>query len=325
MGLINLISGSDIESSKVLDNIQKELRRHKEFIYITATANIKDIRQNQFKELNESNIYTFMDFQKYISRKVLEEEAFITTSDQRYILSRIIEIDKKLDSKTKKALLNMRYDLYELYKFLMFYNKNSISEEILDLIEGDFSITEKQLFYLYNEFSLTLEKIIKGIRQGNLNEQKIDKSILNLFKETEKKDKIDLYLNSVKSKIDSTINEKETVFMDGFLFFDDIQKYVIASAVKHGKKTNLVAKYSTSDQTNSFLFEDNYLKLSKELGHEINYPDIDEEYYEDDTALNYIKMKYPDIDMRVSPDLKSKLKDGSIVILKPFANRDKEL
>lgn len=335
MGLINLISGNDIENIAVTEKIIDEIKKYNNFIYITATTNIKEIRENQFKGLvisysdenkaKEANLFTFTQFQKDISHKVFSEDSYISTADQRYILSKIIELDNNLDHRAKKALHSMRYELYELYKFLLFYEIKAIPEGILNIIESDYSITEKQIFYLYNVYSRALANLIKGIRDGNLKDQNIDKSILDLFKRVEANSKIDLYINSVKTRIDNTLSKVEAIFMDGFLFFDDLQKYVITSAVKLRKRVNLVAKYSVSDETNSFLFEDNYLKLSKELGQEISLPSIGTEEYNDDTALNYVKMKYPSIDTRLSPDVKSKMQDGTIVFVQPFSSRDKEL
>lgn len=336
MGLINLISGSDIESTRVSENILGELKKYNNFIFITATLNIKEIREVQFEgsfksyssnnDINTlSNLFTFSEFQKWISHKVYIEQDYISTADQKYILSRIIELDANISKETKKALLSMKHELFELYKFLLFYDKKLIPDDVLDEIENDFSVTEKEIFYLYNLFSSNLAKVVTGIREGSLDSQDIDKSILNLFKKTGEKASINLYLNKVKELIDNTLQQVEAVFLDGFLFFDDMQKYVITSAIKLGKRVNLVAKYSVSDQTNSFLFEDNYLKLSKELGHQVEFPVVDDSEFSDDTALDFVKMKYPNIDMRISSDVKAKINDGSINIVKPFPSRDKEL
>lgn len=338
MGLINLISGSDIESARVSENILSELNRNSNFIYITATLSLKEIRQEQFKtdcilksfSHNDDttlipNLFTFSEFQKWTSYKIYKEQNYISTADQKFVLSSLIEIDCTFDRTTKKAMQNMKHELFELYKFLLFYEKKNIPTDILDKIEKNFSITEKNIFCLYNSFRTVLTKLVNGLRDGNLEAQDIDDSIIHLFKRADVKPNIDLYLNKVKTLMDDTLKIAESVFMDGFLFFDDLQKHVISSSVKQGKKVNLIAKYSVTDQTNSFLFEDNYYKLSQELGHQITLPYIDDSEFEDDTALNYIKMKYPHIDMRISNDVKSKLEDGSILIVKPFPNRDKEL
>lgn len=334
--MINLISGSDIESKKVIESILNELKKYNNFIFITATLNIKEIREAQFEGFFKSyspnndidtlsNLFTFTEFQKWISHKVYRGQEYISTADQKYILSRIIELDTNIGKETKRALLSMKHELFDLYKFLLFYDKKFIPDNVLNEIANDFSITEKEIFYLFNLFSKNLSNVVLGIREGNLDSLNIDKSIFNLFKTNESKTSIDLYLNKVKELIDNTLQQVEAVFMDGFLFFDDIQKYVITSAITLGKRVNLVAKYSISDQTNSFLFEDNYLKLSNELGHEVDYPVVDDSEFNDDTALDFVKMKYPNIDMRISGEVKAKIKDNSINIIKPFPNRDKEL
>lgn len=336
MGLIHLIAGCDIEGARVTNHILTELNQHHSFLYISATSNIKGIRKEQFKNVfrsyssqkkdsqPEPNLFTFLEFQKWISYQVFMGHDYISTPDQKYILAKLIELAPNLDPTTQKALQRMKHELYDLYKFLLFYDKDVIPPNILTQIENDFSITERIIFDLYNSFRKTLHDVVKGIREGNLEKQDIDPSILKLFKSNIRME-IDLYLNKVKAQIDHTIRGAEAVFMDGFLFFDDLQKYVIASAIESGKRVNLVAKYSVSDRTNSFLFEDNYLQLSKELGHEISLPVVDEEEYTDDSALDFFKVKYPHFAPRVSVSEKDKLKDDSIIIVKPFPNRDKEL
>ena len=85
----------------------------------------------------------------------------------------------------------------------------------------------------------------------------------------------------LKKEIDNRVSEIDKLFLDGFLFFDDMQKYLLKSAVEQGKEVFIVAKYSISDRTNSFLLEDNYLRLGQELGQEIEIP-----YYEEDFDFN---------------------------------------
>ena len=75
----------------------------------------------------------------YASNKVL------SLADSRYILCKVIEYQFK-DDKTKfNMFYNMRYDVFELFRSLLFHEKK-LSDDAIRKIYHDFSCFEGDLF-----------------------------------------------------------------------------------------------------------------------------------------------------------------------------------
>lgn len=172
--------------------------------------------------------------------------------------------------------------------------------------------------------------MVRDIIPNNQHELSKDEELVKLAEEIisnlELSGGITTIQDRLKKEIDNRVSEIDKLFLDGFLFFDDMQKYLLKSAVEQGKEVFIVAKYSISDRTNSFLLEDNYLRLGQELGQEIEIPYYEEDFdFNTERAIDYLQVKYPEIEMRISSDIKNKILDGTIKILRPFSSRDEEL
>lgn len=335
MGLIKLITGIDIEEQNVVNKIRSQVSKGK-FIYITSTLNIKEIRQDAFQDklipyhvqgdLKDYNLFTFAEFQRSITDKIYSEEKYISTADQKYILSKLITDIFNGQPLLAKAFEEMKHELFELYKFLMFYEIKTLNEDILDSIERDYSNVESSIFKLYNAFITLLNDIIPDFNYYKDKEDHLSKLAKQILIELDIQDRLQPIQNKLKLEIYEQISKVDKLLIDGFLFFNDIQKFVIQAAVNQGKQVIIVAKYSISDSSNSFLLEDNYLKLAEELGQKIVIPYNDEDIdFKTETALNYLQMKYPEIDMRIGSDIRKSFHDSSIKIINSFSNRDDEL
>ena len=334
MGLIKLVTGIDIEDASVVNRLKEEIDRSN-FLYVTATLNIKELRQESLndnviaytkKEKKAFNLYTFTELQRDILDDIYGSGNYLSTSDQKFILSEIIKFRYQNNPHLAIALEDMKHELFELFNFLLFYNVKEISKDKLDLIERDYSYIQKIIFDLFNDFRHMVRDIIPNNQHELSKDEELVKLAEEIISNLELSGGITTIQDRLKKEIDNRVSEIDKLFLDGFLFFDDMQKYLLKSAVEQGKEVYIVAKYSISDRTNSFLLEDNYLRLGQELGQEIEIPYYEEDFdFNTERAIDYLQVKYPEIEMRISSDIKNKILDGTIKILRPFSSRDEEL
>ncbi|MBC2726982.1 hypothetical protein [Desulfosporosinus sp.] len=345
--LLFFIASDDIEHQEVITTIAQQLDSAKKPLYLTATSNINQIRkENQaladylFPYVNESadtshrnnnnlnaNLFTFSQFETFISTQVHRQEKYLSLADQKHLLAHIIKNDIFLEEHfLTRSFYELRQELFELYKFLQFYEVQDLSPEVLAQIEQNYSPVEGSIFTLYNTYNRVLKKIILGIRTDTLREQGLSQEILQLLEGIQgSADSFDTYHNKIKDHIHQAIRAADKIFIDGFLFFNDLQKFVITTAVQEQKPVCFIAKFSSSDRVSSFLYNDNYGQLAKDLGHKLQVIVSEDGEYSSRTALEHSKMKYPELDLRVPREITEKIRDGSINIYKPLFNRDDEL
>lgn len=312
-------------SSKDLcdDNLNAQLNEVYEkgrCLHICATQSLKKLRLFDGKlSVNNNYLLTFSELIKTIGNGIYESDKCIKSSDQKYILFKLIKYyfenkSDKISILTENTFNELRHQIFNFYDFLLFYDI-SIDFETIKLIKQNYTEFEVLLFSLYKEF----KKIIDELRSNNLSFQTLE-ILADDIKVTHGMETV----NKLKRQsIREYIKNYDTVILDGFLFLTDIQKYVIKIALKMGKNVYLTAKFNnkiTDDYLNSYLFK----PLFDEIGEEYNLPNINFKEIYNNTALDFLRNTYPDVLNARKKDTTNLLKDGSVQIVKPFFNRESE-
>lgn len=315
---IEIISSKDLSGSKLSEKLEKIYLNSESTLHLCATQSVKDLRISENKLISyygtKVNIKTFSEFIRGIQNKLYQNELCIKESDQRYILKKVIDYLFSKDD-IHDLMDSMRYKIFKLCDFLRF-NNIAISKESLNLIKNDYSDFEYNLFNVCKEFNNVMDELENSdisqqtsqILGTDINIKRNIKSIGTMTKDL---------ANQIISKVD-------TVLLDGFLFFTDIQKYVIQTSVNLGRKTYLTAKLNNK-------ITDKYLTdyIFKQLFNELNVPYIapksniskDVEL----TSISLFKSKYPDIfGIKSIIEKNNHVKDETIKIIPPFFNRELE-
>ena len=300
--MIFIISGNDICSESMNNSIVEQMSNYGSFVYLTATSSLKRIRQNTLSNLKDVSGSSFFgsisDFERTANKSVYAQKNYLSNADQRYILSCAIESYFADDSAKIRLYKSIRHELFNLYSGMMFRNA-ALDNEHLDSIAQKYSVTERDIFALYMEFKKKIDSLLESVNLDNKTEIKI-------FSECK------------KQMINTFVSNTDAVFMDGFLFFDEIQTYIITCALNLGKPVYIVSK-QFSDGTGEFILKDS-LRRFKALS-EVCYKDS--AVFEPKSALDFAKSVYPDV-KKAKPS-SSFLDDGSIRFIEPFINRDEEL
>lgn len=293
--------------------IRKEIEKsNNNFLYITATANLKKLRLEQDedgklftaykrKKIEENNfgfnLCTFDEFTHYVRYLIRLKGDSISTIDQRAILYELIKHFYS-DDRLYHTLVN---ELFELYQFFMFKGVEKIKTNILGEIKNTYPEFYFNIFQLYNDFRDELDAIINGTS-----------TIVKV--EIEKLQNKKPYILAFKEKIMEILKDYDYLFFDGFLFFNDYQYFVVQEALNLGKEVYLIAKSNILDSTESIifkyykrLFEIDYTKLlssTRSLSNSISWLEIARKNFLKNIVFN---------------------EDDSIVIYEPFYNREEEL
>lgn len=301
--------------------IKKEIEKgNKNFLYITATVNLKGLRLDQDKDKDKKlfkayssrkieknnldfNLCSFDEFTHYVRNLLRHEGGYISTIDQRAILYELI---KKHYSKERlyQTLVN---EFFELYQFFMFKEVEKINDNALYEIKKNYPEFYYNIFQLYNYFKDELS----DIKNGKPSIAKVD---------IEKLKNKDPYIVALKRKISEILNNYAFIFFDGFLFFNDHQYFVIHEALSLGKEVYLIAKSNILDSTESIilsyyekLFDLDVTKLITQKTNSLNDFETNDSISWLQTAReNFLK------------DTTFPKKDDSIVIYEPFYNREEE-
>lgn len=325
--MISFICANDYDEKNTVSNIAQVLNDAKNGLYLTATQSIKKLRlksdilssfiRDSSTDSNFS-IYSITEFIQKVTRDTYASEKVFSLADSRYVLCKVIEHQFRNDETKLNMFYNMRYDVFELFRSLLFHGKKLTDDRIAEICH-DFSCFEGDLFSLFETYRNVLSALLKAIDSG------IDNShYSHIFGGEFLKNKvipeIKLFTDKQKDIISDRLNKIDVLVMDGFLFLNDIQRYIIKTA--HSKNIDLYFVIKTFDNnTSNFIFEDNYKKLAEELGESINIPFPDDSDVEPQTQLDYFSKIYP---FTSAP--KSDIAfDNSIRILPPFVNREAEL
>lgn len=318
--MIRVISHSDIASKAISEVICAELAKYNQVIYLTATAVLRDIRSNEdeFAKLERPIAFlSIQDFENQVRRLVYTERNCLSTADQRYILSRVIEHYFRDDSKKYNSYYSIRYELFTLFNNLQF-SDISISSEMVEKIGLDYSEVEKTIFDIYRHYCEAIYDVV-----GNRDEE--DKKNELIFSLIEKpKSDFNTFAAKQKDYIKENIGKCDAVFLDGFLFFNELQSFIIRSALECGKPVYIISK-QFADGTGRFILNDALKAVSNGLENDYELIECASADEKKTRAIDVAKKYYPDIFIEAEERKAVDLSDGSIRFISPFVNREEEL
>lgn len=327
-----LLSHSDIQNKDLELVIASELSKANNFIYLTATQNMKNMRADSpyltkcfspFKQENATaNLFSVTEFVQHISKQAYESREYLSNADQRFILAKVIGYYYAENSAMQKTMYQMRYDLYELYKLLAFHN-TQIAAERITLIGKDYSCIEKDIFNLYSIYQAVIEKLIAYISCGKSDELLTGVLGDNFLKSTKPKT-VKTFTDKQKEIISEHISKVDILVFDGFLFLNEIQRFVLSTAIREGKSVYFISK-QFSDRTGDFIFEKNIKDIAEQLSTKIENIPIASEDGNGTSALNHIKATFPNSIGSIPDNPQDMIADGSIEFIRPFISREEEL
>ena len=201
MGNIHVISGEDLGGIS-----QKAL-------LICADRSIKEMRQSS---ITLANTFSHAEFSREIKTRVRKAGHYLSGTDCRYILLKLIEQRYADDPQTLQIFKDIRHPLFELYSFLAFAEA-TVAEEALQKISEDYSGFERDIFALYNQFS-----------------QRVDDACAEYD--------IDTYQHKMKHTLRGIAREYPAIILDGFLFFSDEYKFLVRAALEEDADVYLTVK-----------------------------------------------------------------------------------
>lgn len=315
--MIKVISHTDISSNEMSALICSEVAKYNHVVYLTATAVIRDIRSgaDEFTSLEKPvSFLSIIDFEKKVRKQVYAEGNCLSNADQRYVLARVIENYFGDDSRKYQTYHDIRFELFDLFNDLSFAEL-SVSKELVEKIGDDYSDVEKTIFDIYRHYQSAVDSIIGNKEDMDNN---LEFSLLS-----EPNDEFNTFARKQKECIDKIIGDSEALFLDGFLFFNDFQSYIISSALEQEKTVYIVSK-QFADGTGKFILEDALKPFLEASEGELDHITAELCAGAPKTALDIAKKNYPNIfidDNEKAADLS----DGSIRIVSPFVNREEEL
>lgn len=316
--MLNLIMHSDIGSKAVQDVLRLELSRNPKHLFLTSTAVLKSIRSKSVCEQCSEKLLSFTEYEKSLTPLIFKEKDCLSNTEQRYLLSLVIKDMYSDDKSGYNAFRAIRKELYELFSSMQFAN-TKIANETVKKISEDYSLAESAVFELYRRYMLVISDII-AISNGQAPSGELPGIIEALPIETQKP--LCTYQEKKKLAIQESIATIDALFIDGFLFFDDIQKYTIRCAIELGKEVFIISK-QFSDGSGAFIVDETINNLANEIGCKVTAALSEKESTDDSTALGFAKRHYPNI--FVHGQALPPLDDGTIRFIRPFINRDSEL
>ena len=322
---MKLICCKDVFSENVMCKINELLSSKNNFIYLSATKSILSERKScslltPYFEAN-SNVYSSKEFINFINTQIRKDKNYLSNFDLHYILIKIIEQHFLSDDRMCLSYKNDSYNIFKLFKFLIFHNQNEISGNILDVIKRKYSRHSYHIFKIYNRFIKVLENIVRSVRKGILPEE-IQNLSVEIKTDFENCSNFDIFINSQKRYIKQTVLNSDIVIMDGYFSFNDQERYIIECAEKASKELIFIFKDINENPIKEFLINEVYGYNLKDSNIEIL--NLDSEIKKNKrSAVDIVGQKFNRID-DIDIEDENLMDDGSINIITPFLNRDHE-
>ena len=307
MSNYKLLLSDDINCQNIYNYLCENLK-HKETLFLTATQNLKRLRlQNQTFESNDKiNIKTFSELKENVYDQIRDKGRFISRADQKFILTQVIR--QLFSGERQIAFYKIRNDLFELYEFLLSEEVGEISQDIIELVNKDFTNTEADIFKIYNNYYNALYDIKNGQVPKNIDVERLHigthaKLLSEIFNET----------------IFNQVDDYNTIVFDGFLFFNEEQRKVLLDAIIKKKDIIFIAKTMKADKSN-FLLDQLFRPIEEEFNIKLEIVKIDSNNKEPVNAISFVKNNYLDFSKNSPVAI-----DDGFKFIDPFASRDKEL
>lgn len=171
-----------------------------------------------------------------------------------FILKKLVDYYFKDDYARYSTYKNMHYKFFELYKALIFHDLKYISQDNMRYIEENYPDYCFVMFDIYNKFLKIIERINNEVNSQNT--CKVKCTIPNLeisLHITKSNDKFGTFIEFQKREIKSIISSVEKIYLDGFISFNDIDKYIISQAEELGKEVIFITRDIHSDFNKDFL------------------------------------------------------------------------
>ena len=128
--MLNLIMHSDIGSKAVQDVLRLELSRNPKHLFLTSTAVLKSIRSKSVCEQCSEKLLSFIEYEKSLTPLIFKEKDCLSNTEQRYLLSLVIEDMYSDDKSGYNAFRAIRKELYELFSSMQFANTKITNETV---------------------------------------------------------------------------------------------------------------------------------------------------------------------------------------------------
>jgi hypothetical protein len=309
MANFHLYSSNKISHPELVEKI-KGIRENNKTLFISATANLREIRANDLlhfnpltdnndsfkrdkKYLEEEGIYSYQDFDGLIKNRTSTQGGITKNIRVKLELKNILETMPECNF--YEHILEELFELYRLIEFYQ-YGRSRIEGYVRDIAKK-YSKNEENIFKIYSKLSSWLG-------------------------EEEKKEKV-IFQNAYLKQIDSYLGDFKCLFLDGFLFFNDEQFQVIKCAYKKGLDIYFVAKFTYGKgEPGVFLKPDNFDTISRKCSDkQCEAISFSANIEEEDSRLSFLQSKFPNIPperVTIPPE------DCSLKIYRKFTNRHEE-
>lgn len=173
MGSISLLYSKDIATNEMNEAIIKYSGKASNLVYIVSSYSLKAVRANlNTNTLNEKNTFTFSEFEHKVRKQVYAKNDYITKTDQRFLLNKIIE-KRYVDTEKYEAMKSIQRDLFKLFDFLDYLKGRIEAQPEEDEAEIDEKSLKKGVVTV-----MTIHKA-KGLSLPVVIIPYIDRSLLN--------------------------------------------------------------------------------------------------------------------------------------------------
>lgn len=325
---MKIIQSDDIFNTKVSKYLKDSFQASPNLLYISATNNIfryrkKSIILSPFFE-KDKNFFNSDTLDRHIINKIRQSKGYLPLVDMYFILKRLID-SYFYDNEPKHTLYKtLYYKLFELYKFLIFHDINKIDNETLQYIKKKYSDSYFTIFDIYNKYVDIINQIIKYVNSCEQNQihYKIQELDVNLFITKSGAAPFNTFISRQKEEINNIFKNIDTLYLDGFIAFNDFDKYIISTAQKLNKEIVFITKNLHDDINYEFLLNNVY-----GYGITQNIESIILSEKENDTtkSIDYIRNNIYKHSTNISKDESDLIDDGGINFISPFLGRNEEI
>lgn len=322
---MKIIESNNIFGESVNSYLNDLLSSSKNFVYISPIPSIYNERSKtnlSFNKLDHGKVFQSKDtFQKYIFNMIMSKKGYLPSVDMYFILKRLIESYFGLDPKLLNAYKTICYELFDLYKLLIFHNINYIDKSNLKYIKDNYPVYCFYIFDLYNCFQNILNDIksCANSSHGGTVIYKMEAPEITLSINLNSDHNFENFINKEKQEIKDVISSIDTIFFDGFIAFSDVDKYIIEQANKLKKEVIFITKDIQNHPNKEFLINKVY---SCECNPNYSLINLDEKQYNPSKGIKLVQENFYNGTV-LQNDVS--MNNGEINFVEPFFNKYEEV